>query len=102
MYLSTNYCCNNSFCTPYDNFSNNAFGGSYIWILVILSHFSGGGKGNCSFWNGYGNAYATSGFNSHNPNYFANNITGNNITGNNIFGDNSISNINFENLIGSN
>ena len=51
-------CCNNQ-C---DNYANNNLDISFFWILIIFFIFKGIPFGNDCFWNGYCNAFNSSGF----------------------------------------
>lgn len=90
--MSTNYCCNNNLNTTCGNYYGNALGGSYLWIIVILVMFTSNNRKNCSFWDGYGNAFASSGFNNYNFNN--NNNNNSNSSSNN-------NNSNFSNILGN-
>lgn len=74
-------CCNNH-C---GNSANNNFDISFIWILIIIFLFRGSPFGNDCFWNGYCNAFNSSGFsccNQSNNNNFNNSNTNSFFSGN--------------------
>lgn len=79
-------CCNNHCNNP----ANNNFDISFIWILIIIFLFRGSPFGHDCFWDGYCNAFNSSGFSCRNFNKTIgnNNFNFNNDNANNFFNNN--------------